>query len=220
MQEPKLESHCNSLIKIIDNGDLFASHLQTLVNPINCSGTMGKGLAPLFKQRYPLMFKDYQNRCKQGLVKLGEPYVWKDKEPSPILILNFPTKDHWRNKSRLEYISQGLEHLATHAEEWGIRSLAIPALGCGLGGLDWDLVLAEITSHLSPLQIPIQVYKAGPILQKTSKKKKASPSNPKHSSASPDSTIEQFFKKIPRIATNSMGLLEEIDEPLLPQQTP
>lgn len=162
-QEEKTPSF--SWIEIIEKGDLFQSGMQTLVNPINCGGdkgegVMGAGLAKIFKDKFPDMFADYKKRCKKKAVKLGEPYLWKSSPD----ILNFPTKYHWRNPSSLSDIKEGLDFLAANAERWGIRSLAIPALGCGLGGLQWKEVLPLIEATLGPLQIPIKIYKDGPAL--------------------------------------------------------
>jgi O-acetyl-ADP-ribose deacetylase (regulator of RNase III) len=163
----------NTTIQVIDHGDLFESGMQTLVNPINCQRTMGKGLALTFKQRFPRMFNHYSERCNQKLVKLGEPYLWKER--TNLYILNFPTKDDWREKSNLEEICKGLDYLAEHAKQWGITSLAIPALGCGLGGLDAEQVVPVMEAHLKVLQesgITIKIYKDGPKVEHTAKKRK------------------------------------------------
>lgn len=114
------------------SGNLLASSAHALVNTVNCVGVMGKGIALAFKRKYPEMFDDYVRRCDRGEVRLGEPYVY---DAGNRLILNFPTKDHWRAVSRLEDIVAGLEHLTKHYRAWGIRSLAVPPLGCGNGQL-------------------------------------------------------------------------------------
>jgi O-acetyl-ADP-ribose deacetylase (regulator of RNase III) len=116
-------------------GDLFASDAQTLVNAVNCAGVMGKGLALEFKRRYPDMFQDYRERCARGQMRIGEPYLFR--RATPPHILNFPTKRHWRSSSRLEDIVAGARFLQQRYGEWGVTSLAAPALGCGLGQLDW-----------------------------------------------------------------------------------
>lgn len=154
MQETTEEKRSN--ITLVNEGDLFQSGLQTIVNPINCRGAMGKGLALAFKARYTEMYKDYMRRCKAKTVKMGEPYLWKENEA--VWILNFPTKDDWRHRSEKRYIRDGLIYLAAHAKEWGITSLAIPALGCGLGELNWEEVYPLITEHLASLDIPITIY--------------------------------------------------------------
>jgi len=119
-------------------GDLFASQAQTLVNAVNCIGVMGKGVALEFKKRWPAMFEDYQRRCALKQVRLGEPYLYRDAAGASIV--NFPTKGHWRSPSRVADIAGGLDYLVAHAEGWGVRSLALPPLGCGNGGLDWSVV--------------------------------------------------------------------------------
>lgn len=137
-------------------GDLFSSDAQTLVNTVNCVGVMGKGVALVFKQRYPEMFKDYVKRCERRAVKLGEPYVFEDK--SGVKILNFPTKDHWRSSSRLRDIESGLDYLVDHYGAWSITSVAMPPLGCGNGGLEWAEVGPLIHRKLSGLPIDVEVY--------------------------------------------------------------
>lgn len=136
-------------------GDLFRSDAQTLVNTVNCVGVMGKGIAAAFKQRFPDMFKDYVERCEQGQVRLGRPYLWTGSLP---WVLNFPTKDHWRSVSRLHSIEAGLEHLLSHYEEWGIESLAVPPLGCGHGGLDWSVVGPTLKRYLDRTTIPVVMF--------------------------------------------------------------
>ncbi|MDY4296309.1 MULTISPECIES: macro domain-containing protein [unclassified Xanthomonas] len=137
-------------------GDLFASHAHVHANAVNCAGIMGKGIAQAFKRRYPAMFEDYAVRCREGRVRIGEPYLYDDA--SGIRILNFPTKRHWRSPSRLEDIAAGLDHLAAHLREWGVRSLALPPLGCGNGGLAWEEVGPLIYRTLAHLPVDIEVY--------------------------------------------------------------
>lgn len=137
-------------------GDLFASPAQTLVNAVNCVGVMGKGIALEFKRRYPMMYADYTQRCSAVAVRLGEPYLFVGERPP--WILNFPTKGHWRSASRMEDIVAGLVYLERHYQAWGITSLAIPALGCGLGQLEWRVVGPILHYHLSRLAIPVELY--------------------------------------------------------------
>jgi len=142
---------------LIVSGDLFASDMETYVNAVNCRGVMGAGVAKIFKQRYPEMFADYQKRCQDRTVKLGEPYLWDDGS-SP-KVLNFPTKDDWRDSSLVEPICQGLDYLVAHYQEWGITSIACPALGCGRGGLHWDVIRPIMIEKLSLLAIPVRIYR-------------------------------------------------------------
>ena len=137
-------------------GDLFTSEAQTLVNAVNCAGVMGKGLALAFKRRFPDMFQDYKDRCARGQVRLGEPYLCR--RSAPPFILNFPTKDHWRSRSKLEDIVAGVGYLQRHYVEWDITSLAVPALGCGLGQLDWATVGPILHRLFSELTIPVALY--------------------------------------------------------------
>lgn len=137
-------------------GDLFKSKMQTLVNAINCAGIMGKGVALEFKQRFPAMYEDYVARCNKQQVHLGEPYLYRSA--SLPWILNFPTKDHWRSASHLPDIVAGLEYLERHYHEWGITSLAVPALGCGKGRLEWRIVGPILYRHLSRFDIPVELY--------------------------------------------------------------
>lgn len=137
-------------------GDLFASQAQTLVNTVNCVGVMGKGVALEFKKRWPAMFEDYQRRCASKQVRLGVPYLYRDVAGATIV--NFPTKDHWRSPSRAADIENGLDYLVAHAEEWGIRSLALPPLGCGNGGLEWSEVGPLIYRKLHGAPFDVEVY--------------------------------------------------------------
>jgi O-acetyl-ADP-ribose deacetylase (regulator of RNase III)/uncharacterized protein YwgA len=137
-------------------GDLFATQAQTRVNTVNCIGIMGKGVAQEFKNRYPAMFEDYVLRCEKGDVRLGEPYLYRAK--SEILIINFPTKDHWRSPSRLVDIEHGLDYFVQHYEGWGVKSVAFPPLGCGNGGLSWEEVGPLIYGKLRHLNIYVEVY--------------------------------------------------------------
>lgn len=137
-------------------GDIFKSDAQTLVNTVNCVGVMGKGLALEFKKRFPEMYEDYAERCKYGKVRLGKPYIFK-RLIKPWILL-FPTKDHWRSVSKLSDIEEGLKYLEKHYKEWGISSLAVPPLGCGLGELNWQIVGPTLYRHIRKLEIPVQLY--------------------------------------------------------------
>ena len=135
-------------------GDIFNDAAQVITNPINCVGVMGAGLAAQFKDRYPEMYKEYRKRCLMGGVKIGVPYLWEDGE---IQILNFPTKRHWKDNSRLEDVEAGLKYLADNYMMMGIYSIAIPQLGCGLGGLKWADVKELINLYFGELT-DIEVY--------------------------------------------------------------
>lgn len=132
--------------------DLFTSQ-ATLTNPVNCEGVMGKGVALIFRQRYPDLLPAYQQACRTGDLAIGKPWLWQHRG---ISVLCFPTKDRWRLPSRFEYIDAGLAFLAAHYHQMGIANLSLPALGCGLGGLALEQVLPLIQSYLDPL--PIETY--------------------------------------------------------------
>ena len=132
----------------LTTGNLFDAPAEALVNPVNCVGVMGKGLALAFKRAYPQMFTAYAAAAKAGEVMPGRMHVWPNPEAPPKFIINFPTKRHWRSASRIEDIEAGLVDLARVAEELGLRSVAVPALGAGLGGLAWDAVHARIVDRL------------------------------------------------------------------------
>jgi O-acetyl-ADP-ribose deacetylase (regulator of RNase III)/uncharacterized protein YwgA len=136
--------------------DIFESKAQTLVNTANTVGVMGKGLALAFRKRFPDMYEDYVKRCERREFRLGRPYLFRRLVPPWILV--FPTKEHWRSVSRLADIEAGLEHLKLNYRTWGITSLAVPPLGCGLGQLEWEVVGPTMYRHLAELDIPVQLY--------------------------------------------------------------
>ena len=146
-------------------GDLLSANVQALVNTVNTVGVMGRGVALQFKQTFPENFRAYKKACDAGEVRIGAMFVVDlGGLHSPRYIINFPTKKHWRGKSRHEYIEQGLTALVAEIERLGIESIALPPLGCGLGGLDWDGVYRRIEEHLGPLpKVDVLVYEpSGP----------------------------------------------------------
>lgn len=132
---------------------LLESSAQTLVNTVNCVGVMGKGIAREFKERDPQMFAAYKRICDAKKLEPGLLWLWRGEES---WILNFPTKLHWRNPSKIEWIEAGLKKFASAYEKHGIREISFPRLGCGNGGLDWKDVRPLMEEYLSPL--PIQIY--------------------------------------------------------------
>lgn len=137
-------------------GDLFTSPAKVLVNTVNTVGVMGKGIAYDFKRIYPEMFEKYQDYCESGMMAIGN--LWLYKTPRK-WILNFPTKRHWRNKSKVEYIVAGLEKFANTYDSKGIVSISFPMLGCGNGELDWkSQVQPVLEEYLRPLPIDIYVH--------------------------------------------------------------
>lgn len=141
---------------IIKIGDIFESKCSTIVNTVNCVGVMGKGIALKFKEAYPEMYLDYAKKCAAGLIKVGTPYIYRNADGRKIL--NFPTKDHWRSPSRLSYIVDGLNWFIENYKEYDIDSIAFPPLGCGNGGLTWDVVGPVMYQKLSQLPINVEIY--------------------------------------------------------------
>ena len=134
---------------------LLESPAQTLVNTVNCVGVMGKGLAQAFKDRDPAMFSAYKKVCEQGLLEPGKLWLWRGAES---WTLNFPTKKHWRNPSKLDWVESGLKKFASAYEAQGIKEVSFPRLGCGNGGLDWEDVRPLMERYLLPLPIPIFIH--------------------------------------------------------------
>lgn len=133
-------------------GDLLNEDVEALVNTVNCVGVMGRGVALQFKNAFPKNFKAYAAACKRNEVQPGKMFVYATGElTNPRFIINFPTKRHWRGKSRFEDIDAGLKDLVAVIRERGIRSIAIPPLGSGLGGLDWDDVRPRIERALADI---------------------------------------------------------------------
>ncbi|WP_072620453.1 DarT ssDNA thymidine ADP-ribosyltransferase family protein [Spirulina major] len=178
--DPKLFFKPNSRAKIknisIVQGDMFFSQLQTLTVSVNCVGVMGKGLASTAKYRFPDVYVAYQDLCRSKEIVMGRPYLYKreisafddlrDKDLSddrtgsnlPTWFLLFPTKNHWRNQSSLTDIEQGMQWLVDNYKDQEIQSLAMPALGCGLGGLSWETVGPLMCSFLAQMDINCAVY--------------------------------------------------------------
>lgn len=145
-------------IKIIQ-GDIFTSTTDAIVNPVNCVGVMGRGLASEFKRRFPGYFNDYVKLCMSKRLYLGKVKLYETNEQYPRWIVSFPTKYHWKEDSTLSGIFLGLESLARNIDRYGIGSIAIPMLGCGNGRLKWDDVKPMIIKVLSPLEhVSIEIY--------------------------------------------------------------
>ena len=136
----------------ITKGNLLEADAEALVNTVNCVGFMGKGIALQFKKAFPQNFKAYQKACRASEVQPGRMFVFQTGMiGNPRYIINFPTKRHWRGKSRIEDIEAGLKALVAEVRKREIASVAVPPLGCGLGGLDWGQVRSLIEATLSEL---------------------------------------------------------------------
>jgi O-acetyl-ADP-ribose deacetylase (regulator of RNase III) len=140
-------------------GNILQSNAQALVNPVNCVGVMGKGLALQFKRAFPSYFRCYKDACRKNLVRPGKMYVHLHDQPPYTIIISFPTKTHYKQPSVYGYISDGLTDLVNVIQERSIKSIAIPALGCGNGGLVWETIKHYIEKKMEPLEgVDIYVY--------------------------------------------------------------
>ena len=142
------------------SGDILEDDAEALVNTVNCVGVMGRGIALQFKDAFPRNFRAYAEACQQDQVRPGQMFVFETGQlTAPRYIINFPTKRHWRGKSRMNDIEAGLEALVEVLREKRIRSVAIPPLGSGLGGLDWAEVKERIETAMRPLSdVCVTVY--------------------------------------------------------------
>lgn len=140
-------------------GDILRDESEALINTVNCVGIMGRGIALQFRNAYPENFKAYEKACKAGEVQPGRMFVTETGELAPRYIINFPTKRHWRGKSRMEDIEAGLKALVAVLRERRIRSVAVPPLGAGLGGLAWCDVRPRIEAALAGLdEVRVTIY--------------------------------------------------------------
>ena len=165
----KISSHIT-----LAKGDMFFSQMQTFTISVNTVGVMGKGLASRTKYQFPDVYVHYQDLCRQKKLLMGQPVLYKREEnlikvlaedvTSPITenghrwFLLFPTKNHWRTSSPIDGIEQGLQHLLKYYKEWGITSIALPSLGCGLGGLKWKDVGPLMCKYLNQMEINSCIY--------------------------------------------------------------
>lgn len=144
-------------------GDIFSEEAEALVNSVNCVGIMGRGIALQFKKAFPGNYKAYRARCKRNEMQPGRVFVFETGETVlPRYIINFPTKRHWRGKSRIEDIEAGLASLTKEIRSYGIRSIAIPPLGSGLGGLDWPEVRTCLEAALKDFEdVKVVIFQSG-----------------------------------------------------------
>lgn len=136
-------------------GTVFNAHVKTFVNTVNCAGIMGAGIALEFKLRYPEMFKDYVEKCKNKQMKVGIPRIYEYSKD--VWIMNFPTKGHWRFPSKIQWIEEGLKYFAENYKKRNIESIAFPKLGTNNGGLDWEEVKILMEKYLNNLEIDIYI---------------------------------------------------------------
>lgn len=171
--QPSQEIKLTPNLSLIE-GDMFFSRMHTLTISVNCVGIMGKGLASTAKYYFPRVYVVYQELCRKRILKMGKPQLYKPEssfdsqladEPATLTSANsqtwfllFPTKRDWRDKADIDGIEQGLQWVEENYEKEGIRSLAIPALGCGLGRLEWREVGPLLCKYLVNLRIPVWIY--------------------------------------------------------------
>src|SRR5580704_7981384 len=136
----------------LTKGNLLEADVEALVNTVNTEGVMGKGIALQFSKKFPEMFDHYRKACESGQLRLGKMHVFERNDLlNPRYIINFPTKGHWRSRSRLKDIEDGLAALVEEVRNRNIRSIAVPPLGCGNGGLEWNEARSVIEGALAPL---------------------------------------------------------------------
>ena len=145
---------------VLTQGNILIADTEAIVNAVNTVGVMGKGLALQFKQAFPENFRIYKEACERMQLEPGRMLVVENEgTSSPRYIINFPTKKNWRGRSKLEDIDAGLQALVGEITNRGIQSIAIPALGCGLGGLNWQEVLPRIRAAFEPLvEVRVVIY--------------------------------------------------------------
>lgn len=146
---------------LLTHGNIFNSTAQMIVNPVNCAGIMGKGLAKEFKKNYPDMFDSYQSYCKSNRLFMGSLFIYKCYQTKkPDYIVCFPTKIHWSDISKYEHIATGLKALRKTIIDLHITSIAMPALGCGLGQLEFTEIIKLIVDNFVDLKdVKIYVFK-------------------------------------------------------------
>ena len=146
----------------IVSGDMFTLPFDIRVNPVNCAGVMGAGVALSFKRRYSEMFIAYKHACFTGKLVPGKLHVWKTPDA---WVINLPTKRHWREPSTYAYVHDGLKALAEYLATQGSVTVALPALGCGLGRLEWPKIYDLITLHLKDSPAKISVFEPRSLLK-------------------------------------------------------
>lgn len=173
-------------------GNILKDESEAIVNTVNCVGVMGRGIALQFKNAWPENFKAYEAACKRAEVQPGRMFVFDTEQLTlPRFIINFPTKRHWRGKSRIEDIEAGLVALAAVIKGRGIRSIAIPPLGSGLGGLEWAEVRPRIESALAALpDVRVRIYE------------------PNGSIGAPESDTMHHSRNVPTMTAGRAALVE------------
>lgn len=157
---------------IYKEGNLLEAKVDALVNAVNTVGVMGKGIALQFKYAFPENYVAYKQASERNEIVVGKVLVVPVNDLNGVkFIVNFPTKQHWRNPSKLQWIKDGLKDLLEQIIKYDIKSIALPALGCGNGGLDWTVVKPVIEQYLSDLNVEISVYEPSAFITEALKKK-------------------------------------------------
>ncbi len=160
----------------ITRGDILKADAEALINTVNCEGVMGRGIALQFRKAFPGNFKAYKALCDHKELKPGKVFIYDlNRLENPRYVINFPTKRHWKGKSRLEYIESGLIALIEEVRKKHIQSVALPPLGCGLGGLQWGEVrsrIEEAFGGLPDVHVLLFEPKGAPAVEKMAKEKK------------------------------------------------
>jgi len=152
------------MIRLIRNSNLFESKADALVNPVNCRGSMGKGIALVFRRKYPEIMLPYKRACEKKILRPGKLLFVPLKKQKELFhhilkgIILFPTKDHWRNPSQLRWIKAGLINLKRNYKKWDLKSIGMPQIGCGLGGLKWSEVFPLIEEYFRDASLIVEVY--------------------------------------------------------------
>lgn len=140
-------------------GNFFDVEATIRVNTVNCYGAMGAGVALQFKNMFPTMFNEYKQLCRNNEIEIGKLHIWKSDDIfSNLTIINFPTKDHWKDPSLYEYVEKGLNALRDYLLTISPQVITLPALGCGHGGLDWEIVKPMIYDKLDSLNHEILLF--------------------------------------------------------------
>jgi len=177
-------------------GDLLATNAEALVNTVNTVGVMGKGIALQFKQAFPDNYAAYEAACKRDEVQVGKMFVFHRSVNNPRIIINFPTKKHWKGKSKIEDIKSGLRALIEVVKEECIHSIAVPPLGCGNGGLDWEEVRPLIEQSFAKLpDVKVQLF---------------------HPDGAPQAVEMKIATKRPRMTPGRAVILELLSRYVLP----
>jgi len=157
----------------LKKGDILKEETEAVVNTVNTKGVMGKGIALQFKECFPENYKQYKKACDEGKVETGKMFVTETGLLlNPRYVINFPTKEHWKNPSKMEYIHEGLKDLVRVIQDKNISSISIPPLGCGNGGLDWNEVRPAIEKALSDISnLQIVLFEPSNIVYKKKERK-------------------------------------------------